>query len=773
MKRILLALLAVLGAASFGRAQTDIVTGHVQFPSGGAADSSSVCFSLQNFKPNVPRILNTTTIIQQQNWCIAPAADGSYSTSLIGNDHISPAGTYWRVDFLWNGIQQSSANFLVNSTPFNLDTATPLNQIPVAGPNQVITQAFSCPQVIASTTWTCTHNFNDTNVQVQTFDSTGKLIYPDTVVDTSPNVVTITFVTAQAGLAVVFHAGSISIATNQPNAVLQNPTGAQGIAGVLNVSATTTFTGVLQCKTLENVQCVDYTLSRGGVDIGDEINKAYAALPAGGGMIYVAPKPDGTCYSFSTGILFIVANKYPLLEGLGSAGVAGLSTPQGCLNYIPTSGAAITMDYATATGSPDSSVHGIRNLFLVNNNCFTFGGACGGTAIAVDTGMTNQGTYEAHFDNISIEGFPVGYRNLNNTSIGVVWNNPQFFQNGAAVLLDSATPISFNYGTYAGNNAIFKTNGANSNPGIWGHFMDMFNNKTVLDATATSSVGGGFNCTFCHFEASNSAQTPFIQGPLDYILFGGGMEIDNAGGTSSSFVVASGNYFYTQGIQFLSTATTTTILTANGSVKGLLNGQFFGSNFGSFVNGTNASRIDIQLRGAGANSDTSLFTEPTTFVNPVTFSSPIPSPTLTTPTLSSPTINGTATGTALQGTDSKLLTSGTVSGTGAALCTDANGGATTTGCPVFPTVQAAVNSSVCTTGTAAGSSCTTTVSWPSNFADTNYRASCSGVGPTQFPFYTGITSKAVGSVTVQITNGTASEAQASTFSSIECIGIHP
>lgn len=43
---------------------------------------------------------------------------------------------------------------------------------------------------------------------------------------------------------------------------------------------------------------------------------------------------------------------------------------------------------------------------------------------------------------------------------------------------------------------------------------------------------------------------------------------------------------------------------------------------------------------------------------------------------------GTSWGTsyAAQGTDAKLLTSGTVSGTGANLCTDANGGATTTGC---------------------------------------------------------------------------------------------
>jgi hypothetical protein len=36
---------------------------------------------------------------------------------------------------------------------------------------------------------------------------------------------------------------------------------------------------------------------------------------------------------------------------------------------------------------------------------------------------------------------------------------------------------------------------------------------------------------------------------------------------------------------------------------------------------------------------------------------------------------------AIQGTDTSLLSSGTVSGTAAALCTDANGGATTSGCP--------------------------------------------------------------------------------------------
>ena len=65
----------------------------------------------------------------------------------------------------------------------------------------------------------------------------------------------------------------------------------------------------------------------------------------------------------------------------------------------------------------------------------------------------------------------------------------------------------------------------------------------------------------------------------------------------------------------------------------------------------------------------------------------------TTSTIPGLTVNGNATITAggglsinggsltgIQGSDTKALSSGTVSGTGAALCTDANGGATTTGC---------------------------------------------------------------------------------------------
>lgn len=70
-----------------------------------------------------------------------------------------------------------------------------------------------------------------------------------------------------------------------------------------------------------------------------------------------------------------------------------------------------------------------------------------------------------------------------------------------------------------------------------------------------------------------------------------------------------------------------------------------------------------------------------TLVSPTITGAIAGSPTISSPTLTTPILNGAPTGTSLQGTDVKLLTAGTVSGSVAAtFCTDALGGATTVGC---------------------------------------------------------------------------------------------
>jgi len=61
----------------------------------------------------------------------------------------------------------------------------------------------------------------------------------------------------------------------------------------------------------------------------------------------------------------------------------------------------------------------------------------------------------------------------------------------------------------------------------------------------------------------------------------------------------------------------------------------------------------------------------------------------------------------------------------------------------------------CTTGAAAASTCTTTVTWTTAFPDTNYTAVCMIDGPTGVPYVLGSQSKAGASIVVSIANLTA------------------
>jgi len=162
----------------------------------------------------------------------------------------------------------------------------------------------------------------------------------------------------------------------------------------------------------------------------------------------------------------------------------------------------------------------------------------------------------------------------------------------------------------------------------------------------------------------------------------------------------------------------------------------------------------------------------------VRVSSPtLATPTLSSPTITTPTVNGASSGTGVQGTDSKLLSSGTVSGTGAALCTDANGGATTSGCGI-PVVKGASQLTICTTGNSSYNQCgPATITWSSSFADNNYFVSCSGVGPNDASnspnngrAYAQVVSHTASSVSVEIVTTGAS---AITWAEVDCIGVHP
>lgn len=76
----------------------------------------------------------------------------------------------------------------------------------------------------------------------------------------------------------------------------------------------------------------------------------------------------------------------------------------------------------------------------------------------------------------------------------------------------------------------------------------------------------------------------------------------------------------------------------------------------------------------------------------------------------------------------------------------------------------------CTTPASASSTCDTTVTWGTAFADANYTVTCSGEGsPSGTPLAVGVASKTASAVTYRISCQTA---LASSFTNIDCVAVH-
>jgi hypothetical protein len=155
---------------------------------------------------------------------------------------------------------------------------------------------------------------------------------------------------------------------------------------------------------------------------------------------------------------------------------------------------------------------------------------------------------------------------------------------------------------------------------------------------------------------------------------------------SAGNLVLSGNYVVTGATFNFGAATPTSITTSNISytnpVSPAANNVLTGNNTFS---GTTTLALPLNLTQGGFTSQLAgsitgartwtLQDTSDTFVYRTT------ADTLSNKTLTAPVINGASTGTGVQGTDAKLLTAGTISGTGVTICSDANGGVTTTSCP--------------------------------------------------------------------------------------------
>lgn len=85
----------------------------------------------------------------------------------------------------------------------------------------------------------------------------------------------------------------------------------------------------------------------------------------------------------------------------------------------------------------------------------------------------------------------------------------------------------------------------------------------------------------------------------------------------------------------------------------------------------------------------------------------------------------------IKGTASSLYTAGTIAGgAGHALCTDANGSATTSGCGALTTSVGQLGGASCTTGNSSFDTCTSVITISPAQPDTSYIPSCTGISPS-------------------------------------------
>lgn len=266
-----------------------------------------------------------------------------------------------------------------------------------------------------------------------------------------------------------------------------------------------------------------------GSDIGAQINSAYTALPASGGMIFVLqPSTAGTCYNFSTPILFTTSNKAVRLVGLGPSN----QTPQGaCLNYTPTTATiAITADYMTSSGSAYAIQQGFEGITLTNNGCTTNGG-CGSSATGIQAGTSsgggNFGMLLGEIKNCKISGFGTGFNVLSTGSWGEQFLDSSIVWNTVGIQGSGQEEIKFIGGTIAVNGT-----------GITGPFEIAVTNtsidsNTTVGVTNSSMSGMTFTGTAIHWENLGVSNAHYISGNVNGTVYGGEVLDDNTMGTTA------------------------------------------------------------------------------------------------------------------------------------------------------------------------------------------------------------------------------------------------
>lgn len=194
-----------------------------------------------------------------------------------------------------------------------------------------------------------------------------------------------------------------------------------------------------------------------GLDIGAQVNFAYAACGTQGCTIRLLQRPGGTaCYSYSTPIIFGTSGKFFRFEADVSSSSG--SNQGACLNYTPTTAtSAITINADNGNQKTGWGVYGLQ--ILNNGGCVTQGG-CASSATAI---TVTHGSF-VEIANTQINGFGNAITFGFTGPFGMKVRDMNFSNNTTAVNVTAAYEnLFFERGLYQLNGTAF--NFANAGAG--------------------------------------------------------------------------------------------------------------------------------------------------------------------------------------------------------------------------------------------------------------------------------------------------------------------
>lgn len=389
-----------------------------------------------------------------------------------------------------------------------------------------------------------------------------------------------------------------------------------------------TFTGknVISAQSIEGVLYADQF---NGADMGAKINAAYAACPTAPSCTIIMV-PQGT-FNYTTPITFPTVGVQVILQGMGSSQIAGTSNVGGTvLNYTPTTGSAITIDWTPSTGGGYTPGGGIRDLTLVNNPASLTNGGSGSSAIGVNIGPVNGGAHKALFQNVRVMGFGTG-TNTTDTGVaswGMEFNNCSWNYNNTGVsfamgeeqtmfiqCVSSANGVNFNYAstatsgdtTYIGGSIDSATTmgvECNASNQIFSAIGTHWENKGVSgNVHYTHGTGCTINLTDCLAENDNASPSsaPWFDGAFFNVK---GLSVASGGAGLSGFLfnvrnlgeihVTSNNasLFPPTSIAFIGAGTT---VVSNDPTNGI---QMFGFKLPTILGSNNVTLLNRQAPAA-------------------------------------------------------------------------------------------------------------------------------------------------------------------------------